>query len=259
MTVVPDQPPLQRSFQDEFSTSICDLFSDPLRKSDCCAITCCGLFVSDRTYFLALKKQPPQWWKRILINLVIPAIVCVALFSIKNVPSRLRILSLILVVIVLLKRGQNHRAKVRRAVIERMNRFRQQAEDLQIDGPKSQQIHATCSSFPVNGTVYIPENRDAVVDGGDSNEDCLHERKRLFLPGDLCSSIWGLSKLFCCGCFGCWIQCCGMCAVGQEDREMQLMLSKQELQIDYVTFEPYNHYFPKILSLRPDHSKKVSM
>ena len=251
---MPPQPPEQLhrcrrvvSFRDGFSTSICDFFSNPSRKSDCCAVICCGLFVSDRTHLLALGNLPPPWWKRILINLVFPAIICVTIFA--TIGQSYPVLSLTLALlgfIALLIRGQHYRAKVRLAVIERMSVVRE--EHLQIESQKAWLVHVPCSISPANDTIYRLENTDA--DDSDDSDEHLHEKGRSFLQVDFCALIWNFSRLLCCGCFGCWCQCCGMCAVGQEDREMQLILSKQEFHMDYVTFEPYIDYFPKILSLR---------
>lgn len=41
-----------------------------------------------------------------------------------------------------------------------------------------------------------------------------------------------------------------MCAIGQEDREIQLLLDKRDLQVDYITFQPFIEYYPQILALR---------
>ena len=45
-----------------FSTSICSMFSDPARRSDCCALACCGVLASDRTRYLVLGQRPAQSW-----------------------------------------------------------------------------------------------------------------------------------------------------------------------------------------------------
>eukprot|EP00978_Attheya_sp_CCMP212_P040290 scaffold218295_cov33-Attheya_sp.AAC.1 len=58
------------------------------------------------------------------------------------------------------------------------------------------------------------------------------------IPPDLCSCIWKALSAMCCGfCCGCWCQCCGMCATGQEEREINRLVPKQERMMDYVTFE----------------------
>lgn len=48
-----------------------------------------------------------------------------------------------------------------------------------------------------------------------------------------------------------------MCATGQEEREVDLLVPKEEREIDYVTFEPYKQYFPSIERLR--HLKEGSL
>jgi hypothetical protein len=60
-------------------------------------------------------------------------------------------------------------------------------------------------------------------------------------------------------------QCCGICAIGQEEREVNRMVSAEERLIDYITFQPYDSYYPGIVALRSngnrsltDHFKAVS-
>ena len=62
--------------------------------------------------------------------------------------------------------------------------------------------------------------------------------------------LWKWARFLCCGCERCWCQLCGACGVGHKDCETQLVLSNGELQLDYVTFEPYGECFPRILVVR---------
>ena len=43
-----------------------------------------------------------------------------------------------------------------------------------------------------------------------------------------------------------------MCATGQEDRELKRLLPAQVFQRDYITFQPYGEYYPKIEWLRQE-------
>ena len=59
-------------YRGNFSTSICSLFSDPRRRSDCCAIALCGVLQADRNRYLLLDRRPPPWWRRLLIWVALP-------------------------------------------------------------------------------------------------------------------------------------------------------------------------------------------
>jgi len=65
-------------YRGNFSTSICTLFSDPGRRSDCCSIALCGVLQADRNRYLLLDQRPPPWWRRLLIWVALPFALFVA-------------------------------------------------------------------------------------------------------------------------------------------------------------------------------------
>lgn len=66
---------------------------------------------------------------------------------------------------------------------------------------------------------------------------------------DFCTRLWDcLSKAF--WCCGCWCQCCGLCALAQEEREVNRITGNVEHKIDYLTFQPYSEYYPSIQTLK---------
>lgn len=66
---------------------------------------------------------------------------------------------------------------------------------------------------------------------------------------DFCTRLWGfLSAIF--WCCGCWCQCFGMCALAQEEREVNRLTENDEQKFDYITFQPYSEYYPPIKDLR---------
>jgi len=65
---------------------------------------------------------------------------------------------------------------------------------------------------------------------------------------DVCTRLWDcLSRTF--WCCGCWCQCCGICAVAQEEREVNRLTGNEQQKIDYITFQPYSEYYPSIQNL----------
>lgn len=70
---------------------------------------------------------------------------------------------------------------------------------------------------------------------------------------DLCQVLFKTLSCLCCGgCCNCWCQCLGLCAIAQEDHELQRMLPKAKFEVDYITFQPFSEYFPKLEALRQD-------
>lgn len=64
----------RRVYRGGFHTSICDIFRDPHSRTDCCAVTCCGIFSSDRNRFLLTGERPPPLWHRVLMYFVVPVL-----------------------------------------------------------------------------------------------------------------------------------------------------------------------------------------
>jgi hypothetical protein len=71
---------------------------------------------------------------------------------------------------------------------------------------------------------------------------------------DFCTRLWScLSGMF--WCCGCWCQCFGICALAQEEREINRLTNNEEQKIDYLTFQPYSEYYPTIKYLRENQIK----
>ena len=72
--------PVASTNQDGWSTSINGLLDDPSRRSNCCALTCCGIFLSDRNAHLMQTSEHLLSWKwRFIIFLLIPYALYLAL------------------------------------------------------------------------------------------------------------------------------------------------------------------------------------
>lgn len=159
-------------------------------------------------------------------------------------------LTMVVLVLLLLCRARFERMQVRRAVMRKLFEKRDGRTDelatadthLQLHAHDIRSAHATCSCYPKDVAYLMPR--------GDEPNDTP--------PRDLCSCLWDSIRCLCCGwCCGCWIQFCGMCAIAQEDREIQLLLDKGQLHVDYITFQPYAEYFPEIEQLRATNDRSV--
>lgn len=248
-----------------WSTSICDLFANSRQRSNCCALACCGLLLSDRNAHLMLNEQRPSWWKRFCWNLGMPVGILLCLNVLETfLATEDNILKweasifwiMFIIIVFLLYRAKFERMQVRRAVMAKLYEMRigGRADVITASLDSYQQLHihdvrmahATCSCFPKDVIYNTQHESDA-----DADADGQHLVLQEAPPRDLCMCLWDTVKsIFCGTCCGCWIQLCGMCAIGQEDREIQQLLDKKQLQVDYITFQPYFEYYPEIMALR---------
>ena len=103
--------------------------------------------------------------------------------------------------------------------------------------------HSSYSCCYVHDDVFYQEidvwNSQSLDGAGDNS----------YLDEDCCTRFWNfLSNMF--WCCGCWCQCCGACAIAQEEREVNRLTRYEQQEIDYITFQPYSEYFPSIQALR---------
>jgi RsiW-degrading membrane proteinase PrsW (M82 family) len=257
-------------------------------------LACCGLLLSDRNYYLALAEVPTPWWKRFGIYVGMPFVVLTGLAILSsllatpetksNWDAGIAVTSMIMVVL-LLTRAKYERVRVRRAVMTKLHakkygttgtpRSNTQNDDdddedvtdvigithsahvsvdsyLQLHQHDVRAAHALCSCF-ANDVVYITNMTDHDV-SPDGSTRIMHQRP----PADLCRCLWNTLLASCCGVLcGSWWQCCGMCAIAQEDRELRHLLDKKDLQVDYITFEPYTSYMGRLQDLRQNQVKSL--
>jgi len=82
-------PPSDHASHRGFSTSIGAMFSNvEEERVDCCALTCCGMFQSDRDRYLLTGVTPPSPLKRIFVHLMLPLfILFLAGFAASHIPD----------------------------------------------------------------------------------------------------------------------------------------------------------------------------
>jgi RsiW-degrading membrane proteinase PrsW (M82 family) len=111
--------------------------------------------------------------------------------------------------------------------------------------------HRFCGCY---GTDDVFFNDDGVAPsplGNQTNEEEMME-------GDFCTSLWScLSNTFWASCCACWCQCCSICAVWQEEMEVNRLTGNEHPTFDYVTFQPYSEYYPAIQSLKEHQTKSL--
>jgi len=101
------------------------------------------------------------------------------------------------------------------------------------------------------GCYRAPDGLYGIDDDDDTPNDAMASSSNEERSGDLCTCLWKvISTLFCQWCCGCWCQCFGMCATAQEQREIDTLVPKERLLMDYVTFQPFSEYVPSLEKLR---------
>lgn len=237
----------RRSFNGGFSSSLCSLFSNPSRNhADCCSLACCGLLQSDLNQYRIAQTPPPPWWKRLAINLGIPLLTLVVLNTTNGLAPLYGMLVFSAVIILLCLRGWYYRYQERRDVMKFMYSHRRQENEEEFSSVEDYLQQNQCNnilSTAVCGCVPADDDSTAAPQPNAT---------------DFCTVLWNVASSLCCGALcRCWCQCCGMCAIGQQDREIQqllLLLDQQQddndMQVDYITFQPVQEYSFQLQQLR---------
>ena len=226
-----------------FRSSICDLFSDPSRRADSCALACCGVLQSDKNRYL-LNGEHPVWWKRLAINIGLPTaalalMIVLGAFAVDKDSDLghwwafLTLLVLAVVVGVVCIRGRLIRMRLRREIMNRM--LQERNLDNVTENDFSLTRHSDRDSCCAHMTCCGCYHDDVIYTLAETENDQVDE---VLSDPDFCTRIFQNLASLCCGvCCQCWCQCCGMCAIGQEERELTDMIPKYRQLIDYITFE----------------------
>jgi len=221
-----------------FSTSMSTLFHD---SRDCCSIVYCGIFQWDYNYYLLKQKRPRTVGHILCIFIYIPA--CILFTAVachifldddkdKQALATYILLNVLLVYVLLLLLIEiRKRIKFRR---ELSTLLREEYSSLSLTEYDGQ---TNCDVCCANLCCYGVDNN--------FNDNQLQQEH------DLCTRLFQWFNFLCCGCIlQCWCQCFGSCAIAQEKREIQRLLKKREQNIDYLSYEPYSNYYPRILKVR---------
>ena len=118
-------------------------------------------------------------------------------------------------------------------------------EFMKLQEPSIRSATSICGCIPKDAILVV----DPSATGNHS--DAINRKKEPACGTDFCHWIWKALNCLCCGaCCGCWCQCLGLCATAQEDRELQRMLPREKILLDYITFQPFEEYAPKLNNLR---------
>jgi len=214
-----------------FSTSISYLFHHP---QDCCSFVWCGIFQSDYNFYLFHKKRRSAFgimFSYIFVPVMLLFSIALCENFIDNQDLKVIIVFLLILTLIIYfsfhcTRGLVGRIKFRQALSNRV------VENL--EEPVLPQ--GFCDAACANLLFYL---RDDIDD------------PQPFIEHNFCTRLWQCFECFCCGSMcKCWFQLFGTCAIAQEGREIRSLVGNEKSQVDYITFESYKSYYPRLLKLR---------
>ena len=247
-----------------FSTSIGDMFVHPKQERvDCCAMTCCGVFQSDRDRYLLQGVTPPSPCKRLWVHFIFPLILFfVAGFAAIHVRDVVlnEMLCLLLVgmlvagFIAQCHKGRAKRIDIRKDVLWYKYQLLQHQNDMSIDQILDQNRRPSGEDCYFMGQTH----RDI----GCSHPICFAlgcyatdrpvqqtaANRGVEVEESLCSCLF---KTFCSPICGMHMQCGGVCGMAQESREIEnSLLPPAYRRLDYVSMQPMLAYYEDIYNQR---------
>lgn len=244
-----------------FTTSIHDMFqSHETERIDCCAMTCCGMMQSDRDRYFLQGITPPSLIRRLWLHVIFPCFLfSIAGYGCMNIPDyRVNnlfttgtILLMLYYFILQCLKGRAKRIEIRKDLLwtkaQLLDRRRQNLSViLEQERPDD---HGEDQEY------YLGQKRGDFFAAHPCMCSCYSEDRLVQRDEDedpagasLCTSIW---EWFCPPCCGMHLQCCGVCALAQEGREVETaLLPRSYLRVDYITMQPYADFYPAIYQAR---------
>lgn len=198
------------------------------------------------------EEEAAPWWKRLSLNIGLPLLTLVIFGELAESSTspdeqamyqETGVAVFATLVLLLLLRGWYYRFHQRRRVLRRIQAHEREQRITSTTQPTGtiQEEHCceTLCATSVCGFYPADVSMDIEDEEGDN--------------ADLGTCLWTFLRSPCCGLpCRCWCQCCGMCAVAQHNRQILVVeqQSSSPPQMDYITFEPYVHYTPKLQELR---------
>jgi RsiW-degrading membrane proteinase PrsW (M82 family) len=243
-----------------FSTSINDMFIHPdNERVDCCALACCGVLQSDRDRYLTTGIKPPTCCRRFWIHFCLPLLMFgMAMFCAVKVPdpwlnqilSTGFVFTFLAYFVIQCIKGTWKRRDVRKEMLwskyhlMTTGDFRQRTdEDSVEEGPGR-------APYLMGQTRGDLRNAHALCGCYATDRSANHQYKETDQIS-LCTRFFQCFERSCCGTMcGMHLQLCGLCAMAQEARQLEVLLHAGYRRIDYVTMQPMIEYYPAIYEAR---------
>lgn len=237
-----------------FDTSITHSFLDKRhRQTDACSLACCGMLQSDRDRYLLTGIRPPSWIRRFFVHFMTPLmlflVACWGATHISNaylnqlLSTMLVVFLILLMVMQLCCKARWKKVLVRKEVLWRKYQFN--SPDSSMPSPDQEDDDYEHAKLYLQGQSYWDLQCAHAVIGCYRNDYDAADQEE---PKDICAWLFRLYTKSCFGCCGFQLQVCGVCALAQEARELELMVpSDRRRRMDYVTMENSLDYYAEVL------------
>lgn len=247
-----------RGFSTSFSHSFVDPYDD---KGDTCSLACCGILQAQRNHYLLFGGIPSLFALKFTVFVVLPAFTLAAGVNLIFKPRRqeffagVALLSVAtLYFLVLLIKKTLDQVWMRREVLKR--KFAMQRDTRLVD-PRSRHGQYDQEDANLMGQTLC-DLTCAHAPCGCYDGDIAFQELEAPLPRNLCDFMWQLTMTCCCEFFqNRVLQCCGICGVAQESRDIDKMYPPHLRAFDYVTMQPVLEYYSYILEVRADQKRKL--
>lgn len=242
-----------RGFSTSFSHSFVDQFDD---KGDTCSLACCGLLQAQRNRFLFVGNAPSLFALQFTIFVVVPAFLFAAGVNLICKPVRQKhefsagvalLVITTLYFLVQMVRKTLDQVWMRREVLKRKYGLEENAG--WVDGQSRNNPYEAEDAYLMGQTrcdlfcAHIP--------CGCYEGDVAYEDMEAPQPGNMCDCMWQSTMACCCEYLqNRFFQCCGVCGVAQESRDIDKMFPPHHRAFDYVTMQPVLEYYSFVLDVR---------
>jgi len=206
--------------------------------------------------------RPPPLWRRVGVYIMVPSLLIASMnhfavevpmnesdktddiFGEDSAPRKVAPLPLVLCfwayIVVLVVYTRFQRQSIRKEIMTKLYEERSSIRGEDVDSIQLRLFldkykgdisvaHRSCCCYPEDD-VFFDDN------GVASSMNRLNHIDEV--EGDCCTSLWRcLANTFWASCCGCWCQCCSICAVWQEEMEVNRLTGNDEHTMDYVTFQ----------------------
>jgi hypothetical protein len=240
-----------------FSTSITDAFQDAQhRQTDACALACCGMLQSDKDRYMIMGISPPSLVRRLFVHILTPLILfataCYGATHISNaylnqlISTLLVAFILLLIISQALCKGRWKRVMVRKELLWRKYRLRNGEATLLLQEPEDDDESLQHAKEYLQGQTRCDLHCAHAFMGCYVTD--LDRNSQPGPPIDCCATTFRCLMISTLPC-RCHVQCCGMCALAQEAREVAQWVPASQRRLDYITMQPAVDYHAHTLLL----------
>jgi hypothetical protein len=246
-----------------FGSSISHLFHEDNNTEglDACSLACCGVLQADQNRFLLTGEMPPTFLMRFIKHLLIPLLLllltCSCAYSklpISDVANTSILITSAILLGLLLLFQMIRQTRLRHFLRKEMlwRKYHQTGADV-FPRPKG------FGEDRQDEDDYYQTDHDldcaTAVIGCYKRDTPLVRKNGDGFSNNALARCCQFTSMMCCGCVGYYVQCCGICAIAQEGRDIERLVPKTLRRFDYQTMQHALDYYKQILTIRQQHGK----